>query len=324
MNNIDNRQSKSELDYRRKRIRRIKKFIIMFVMILILFPTVLCVILFFKLNSLEKNIDDLTQLYETEYNKLNILEEKSTIVQNVEEGNNIDDNIKNESNLELDNNKEDNNIDDVVEKREIYLTFDDGPSKYTSTILDILKEYNVKATFFVIGKTDENSLNMYNRIVEEGHTLGMHSYTHDYDILYDSLDDFKSDFFKLKELLYNTTGTEPKYYRFPGGSANSVSNGKMKKYIKFILDQGMEYIDWNVVNGDATSQDFDEDELIENVLEGIGQKDKSVVLMHDTSAKFTTVNSLSKLIEKLLDMDLEILPINEEAPLMQQIKENDI
>ena len=90
--------------------------------------------------------------------------------------------------------------------RKVYLTFDDGPSGNTSRILDILAEYDVKATFFVVGKEEEQYQELYKRIVDEGHTLGMHSYSHKYDEIYQSVDSFAQDMSKLQEFLYETTG----------------------------------------------------------------------------------------------------------------------
>lgn len=108
-------------------------------------------------------------------------------------------------------------------ERKVYLTFDDGPSGNTGEILDILAEYDVKATFFVVGKEEEKYQPLYKRIVEEGHTLAMHSYSHKYDEIYQSKESFAADLSKLQEFLYDTTGVWCRYCRFPGGSSNTVS-----------------------------------------------------------------------------------------------------
>ena len=111
------------------------------------------------------------------------------------------------------------------------------------------------------GREDEESLAAYKRIVDEGHTIAMHSYSHKYSEIYSSLDAFKKDYEKIQNLIYDTTGVESMYYRFPGGSSNRVSNAHMSDYIKFLNEQGIVYFDWNVSSGDATSQAFTADEL---------------------------------------------------------------
>ena len=202
----------------------------------------------------------------------------------------------------------------------VYLTFDDGPSIYTDEILDILAKYKVKATFFVIGKVDEPSKDIYKRIVEEGHTLGMHSYSHVYNKIYNSIEDFDKDFTKLWKLLYDTTGYKPSIFRFPGGSDNLVNKNGIEKFIRYLNDASTVYFDWNVVNGDATGVQYTEEQLIDNVLNGVETKKTSIVLMHDSQAKKTTVDSLPKLLEDLIMGGAEILPLDNDISPIQMIK----
>ncbi|CUH92427.1 hypothetical protein SD1D_0879 [Herbinix luporum] len=216
--------------------------------------------------------------------------------------------------------KEEKESEANFKNKKVYLTFDDGPTYNTDKILDILAEYNVKATFFVIGSTDEVDKERYRRIVNEGHTLGMHSYSHDYNKIYNSLEDFDKDFTKLMKLLYDTTGYTPTIYRFPGGSLNHVSKSDMKIFIKYLIEKEMNYYDWNVVNGDAEGVDYTEEEMIDKVLEGVASKKTSIVLMHDGHGKEKTVASLPKLLEALISRGAEILPMDENVPLIQQIK----
>lgn len=208
--------------------------------------------------------------------------------------------------------------------KKVYLTFDDGPSKNTDKILDILAEYNIKATFFVTGHTDEASLNRYKRIVEEGHTLGMHSYSHDYKKIYNSVEDFDKDFTKLWKLLYDTTGYIPTLYRFPGGSLNKVSKNDMKDFIRYLNEKGITYYDWNVVNGDAEGKDYTEEEMIDKVLSGIEKKKISIVLMHDSKGKDKTVTTLPKILDALISEGSQLLPFDENVPLIQQIKASSV
>ncbi len=208
--------------------------------------------------------------------------------------------------------------------KKVYLTFDDGPSIYTDDILDILAKYKVKATFFVIGKTDEQSKKLYQRIVEDGHTLGMHSYSHQYSKIYNSVEDFEKDFTKLWKLLYDTTGYKPSIFRFPGGSDNMVNKNGMEEFIRYLNKAGIVYFDWNVLNGDATGDVYTKDQLIQNVIDGVAFKDNSIVLMHDSQTKQSTVDSLPGLLDILTSESAQILPLNEEVTPIQMIKADTI
>ena len=208
---------------------------------------------------------------------------------------------------------------ETEQSRKVYLTFDDGPSENTSKILDILKERNIKATFFVVGFDDEASRELYQRIVAEGHTLGMHSYSHKYDMIYQSLDAFKEDMSHLQAYLEEVTGVTPTIMRFPGGSSNQVSNVDMKELIRYVEGEGLTYFDWNIESGDATSQAYTSDELVQNVMTEVVKYDTSVVLMHDTSAKAATVEALVPMIDQLQEIGAELLPIDETTKLIQHI-----
>lgn len=212
-----------------------------------------------------------------------------------------------------------NNSNRFTDKN-VYLTFDDGPSMYTEEILDILEKNNVKATFFVIGKTDENSLELYKRIVNDGHTLGMHSYSHDYKVIFNSIEDFDKDFTKLRDLLYDTTGYLPNIYRFPGGSAILANKNQINDFINYIDSKSVTYFDWNVVNGDATGEVLSKEQLVENVVNGVEQYNNSIVLMHDTIAKKTTAHSLDELIKTLTSQGASLLALDNKVKPIQQVK----
>ena len=208
---------------------------------------------------------------------------------------------------------------ELVEHK-VYLTFDDGPSTNTEEILEILSQYDIKATFFVIGRTDEHALEMYKRIVEEGHTLAMHSYSHKYSEVYRSTSGFEEDLTKIRDLLEETTGVRPAFYRFPGGSSNTVSKGNILKYIDILDQYGITYFDWNISSGDATSNSITAEEIIENSLDGIEKRHTSVILLHDTNTKGTTVEALPAIIEGILSIpNTEILPITEDTELVQHV-----
>lgn len=205
--------------------------------------------------------------------------------------------------------------------RKVYLTFDDGPSMYTDDILDILDRYGIRATFFVVGKTDAHSREMYQRIVEDGHTLGMHSYSHVYRDIYSSVDAFTQDLEKLSDYLYEVTGVSCRFYRFPGGSSNTVSHVDILDLIDVLNQRDIVYFDWNVMSGDAGSTKLTVDQLTENVLNHLDEYRTAVVLMHDSGDKPESVEALPVIIERILAMDnTVILPISDNTVVIQHVK----
>lgn len=189
-------------------------------------------------------------------------------------------------------------------KKIAYLTFDDGPSKEsTYAILDILAEYNVKATFFVVGKMVVNNPEVFLRTVEEGHAIGNHSYSHDYGYIYHSTKNFMRDIDMADRAIKDVVGEdfETKVIRFPGGSF-----GKQKiPMIKAVTENGYRYFDWNALNGDAEGVLKTPDFLINRLKETYRNQNNLIVLMHDTDAKSTTVESLGKSIDFLIEQGYE-------------------
>lgn len=286
---------------RRKRVQRIRTGIITFISVWMVLSIVLTGIICVKMISLQKQIDALTGNYDS-----------TTKVDNVETGS-----LNQEDELVVNGTDNLENIAGEGDIHKVYLTFDDGPSDNTDAILDILDDYGIKATFFVNGKEDEVSLAAYKRIVEEGHTIAMHSYSHKYSEIYSSVDAFKADYEKIQNLIYDTTGQESLFYRFPGGSSNRVSNAHMSDYIKFLTEQGITYFDWNVSSGDATSQAFTAEDLVENVMGDVVKYKTSIVLLHDAKTKSTTVQALPEIIEALQESGALILPIDENTDVIQ-------
>ena len=293
---------------RRKRINRLKKMILGGVMMAVLIPVTASIILSVRAHQLSDRI-----------------RQQEAVIQELEDENKnlagafLTETIE-ESEREALQEEQDAGTPAAGEEEEgqkkIYLTFDDGPSSNTDEILDILKAYDVKATFFVVGKTDEASKKAYRRIVEEGHTLGMHSYSHD------SEEDFQTDMKKLQEYLYELTGVWPRFYRFPGGSSNTVSNIDMQKLADWLTDQGVTYFDWNVASGDAVSRELPAETLLANCLAGIRNQQSCVVLMHDAANKDTTVEALPEIISEIrLQEDAVFLPITDDTvPVQHTIK----
>lgn len=214
-----------------------------------------------------------------------------------------------------------------------YLTFDDGLSSFTENILDTLKKYNVKATFFVNGYRGRYSL--FPRIVDEGHTLGNHTYSHEWSAVYKNPACFKEQIVKLNDIIKDKTGYTPTVFRFPGGSntpkCGSVNYSDPKwqsteaeqyklLYAAFdiLKDLGMKYFDWNVSSGDAEGVEYTTEQLVSNVLKGAGNKNTIVVLMHE---KKMTADALPKIIEALKDKGYTFKPLTTSSPTFQFIKQ---
>lgn len=286
---------------RRKRVQRIRTGIITFISVWMVLSIVLTGIICVKMISLQKQIDALTGNYDS-----------TTQVDNVETASQ-----NQEDELVVNGTDNQENIATEGDIHKVYLTFDDGPSENTDAILDVLDDYGIKATFFVNGKEDELSLAAYKRIVDEGHTIAMHSYSHKYSEIYSSVDAFKEDYEKIQNLIYDTTERESLFYRFPGGSSNRVSNAHMSDYIKFLTEQGITYFDWNVSSGDATSQAFTAEDLVENVMRDVVKYKTSIVLLHDAKTKTTTVQALPEIIEALQESGALIMPIDENTDVIQ-------
>ena len=331
---------------RRKRVNLLKKLIIVFIFAILMVPILLCVILSSRLHNMEKDMQEIQSLLreialerecdtETE-SETSALQDESAFENLQEQMSDValpelsgDGNVQTPE-TEVSSNPDmqaEQNTDAVAETtdreeklRKVYLTFDDGPSSETGQILDILATYDVKATFFVVGKTDEDSQALYRRIVEEGHTLGMHSYSHVYDDIYRSVEGFAGDLGKLQGYLYDVTGVTSKIYRFPGGSSNRVSKSDMQVFIKWLDEQGIEYYDWNISSGDANPVRLTAQQVLENCTKDLEKYKNAIILLHDAPSKKTTVEALPALIEQILEMeDTVILPITEDTRPVQHI-----
>lgn len=295
---------------RSKRVRRLKKMIPGTIALLILIPTVLCIYLGIRVADLKAQLKSLSLQLSMQ---LQVDEESG-----VYETSGVKEAVLS---YETDGTEAESGIaEDKEVMRKIYLTFDDGPSVNTDQILDILKEYDIKATFFVVGKTDAGSEAAYQRIVEEGHTLAMHSYSHKYDEIYESKEAFVSDLTRLQEYLYEITGVWPRLYRFPGGSSNTVSRVEMSELIRYLTDVGIVYYDWNVASGDAVSRTLSVETIVANCMTGINKQSESVVLLHDAANRKTTVEALPEIIEQVLAQgDAVFLPITDETVPVQHL-----
>lgn len=299
---------------RRKRIRRLKKMILGTIAAAIIIPVIISIFLGVRVVSLGNRVKELEDM---------LLAEKE---RNAGAG------VFSSSAVEESNRKQ-KNLSDMEElqadadgfQKEVYLTFDDGPSANTDKILDVLKEYDVRATFFVVGKTDEHSTRMYQRIVDEGHTLAMHSYSHKYDEIYESKENFVDDLTKLQEYLYQITGVWPRFYRFPGGSSNTVSNIEMPDLIAYLNENGITFFDWNISSGDAVRDSISIDEIVDNCVSKLDGVNIGMILMHDANDKVTTVEALPEVIRAIKERgDTVILPVTDETKPVQHVLSTNI
>ena len=184
----------------------------------------------------------------------------------------------------------------AVDEKVVYLTFDDGPSANTDTILQILDQYGIKATFFVVGRTSEQDQQRMRDIVNAGHTLAMHSWSHDYKKVYASVEAFLEDAYQLYQYIYEVTGQYPRIFRFPGGSINGYNRGVYQEIIAEMTRRGFVYFDWNASAQDATLYPRPASAIAADCLRGVG-RDLVVVLSHDSAARGTTVDALPAIIE---------------------------
>jgi len=198
-----------------------------------------------------------------------------------------------------------NGIDLFFHPKTMYLTFDDGPSaECTDMVLNILRERNVKATFFLIGEYVEKYPEVAKRIVEEGHTVGIHCYRHDYGILYESVDSYLEDFQKAYDIVKETTGVETRLFRFPGGSVNAYNKDVCEDIIKEMTRRGYIYFDWNASLEDAAG-DYQPEELIANARETALDRKRVVMLAHDRV--YNTALCLDRLLSQFPEYKMEVL-----------------
>lgn len=198
----------------------------------------------------------------------------------------------------------------------IYLTFDDGPSYLTNEILDILDREGIKATFFVCG-ANESTKRAYN----SGHTIGLHSNTHNYSYIYTSSDNYFNDLNNISDKVFNVINIRPNIIRFPGGSSNTVSrkynNGIMSYLTAQVVNRGYNYFDWNVDSNDAGSDINNSSNIYYNVINNVSHNRTNVVLMHDSANHRATVNALSDIIRYGKNNGYTFKAIDDNTPIVR-------
>lgn len=290
----------AEAAYRKKRVKRIKKIIVGTAIVLLLLPTIMCLFLLVKVHSLEKQIETITKVSDSGVVKAQEKEAKTTKAP--KKASTAEPTIK--------------PTDDTTTKK-VYLTFDDGPGSQTGKILDILKKNHVKATFFVTGKEDASSKKIYQRIVKEGHTLAMHSYSHIQDVIYDSKEAFEKDLKQINRCLYEATGVHTKFYRFPGGSSTQNTSLPIQNFIDVLKKNHYLYLDWNVISPDINNANATKEQVVTGVMQGVDAYDTAVVLMYDVADKPMTVKALPSIIKQIKAKNYELLPVDESMILIQ-------
>ena len=200
------------------------------------------------------------------------------------------------------------------QNKTVYLTFDDGPSHNTSKVLEVLNRYNIKATFFVIG-TNPQYYHLIKEAHQQGHTIGLHSYSHNYSNVYASKESYFNDLNQIGEVVKNQIGYVPKYIRFPGGSSNTISanytKGIMSDLSQAVHLKGYEYYDWNVGSGDADGNNVPFQKIIKNATNS--NANQIMILFHDTDAKNTTIEALPAIIEYYRVRGYQFKAINENS-----------
>lgn len=276
---------------RKLRRRRRRSFLVFIVIIIICFLKT-------SFNYSQKNVWNIVQAEDLSGEILSISEKLVTNVAFQEKKQAIDNEktkkIHEEKKKEIKKQKirEKNNI------KVAYLTFDDGPStNITPQVLDILDEYDVKATFFVIGQLAESYPDILKRIDREGHAIGNHSYSHNYSHIYKDIDNFMKEIHLTEKAFKNILGEdyENNLIRFPGGSFGPNKAPFREK----VTAAGYNFYDWNSLNGDAEGRSISKNRLVERFKETSNGKEELVILMHDMGGKQTTVDALPQIIEYL-------------------------
>jgi len=202
----------------------------------------------------------------------------------------------------------------------VYLTFDDGPGKYTEQLLKILKGYDVKATFFVTDQFPKYR-DLIGKAYADGHSIGAHTFSHRFDNIYRSIENYLKDFEKIQAIIKEQTGQESKIFRFPGGSSNSVSQkystGIMKALVNEMNKRGYTYFDWNYDCGDTSG--YKKKQIVNSVLKHIKTRLKTenytIILLHDIKAE--TIKAVPEIIEYCLEQGYTLAGLDETSPNRQ-------
>jgi peptidoglycan-N-acetylglucosamine deacetylase len=209
----------------------------------------------------------------------------------------------------------------------VYLTFDDGPSENTPGVLEILKKNKIKATFFVVYNKNKE---YYRQIVEDGQTLALHTYTHDYKKVYSSVNDYFSDLDKISDYVKEAAGIDSRIVRLPGGSSNTISRhyckGVMTSVTEELQKRGYSYYDWNAQCLDATTENITASQILKNVksfteINGV-QKPYIMLLLHNASTETATKDALQSIIDYYRSLGYQFEAITPDTPAVHMTLQN--
>lgn len=207
---------------------------------------------------------------------------------------------------------------EAAQQKTVYLTFDDGPSAVTEEILDYLKQESIPATFFVIGMETNRAEQLLPRMLEEGHSIGMHSYSHKYQQIYTSADSFFADLDQLAAYLTPIIGYAPDFFRFPGGSCNSTADEQVLEGIKqTATKRGLVWFDWNSVAEDSGASAADPGTMADNIISTGKDRDRILVLMHDNSVRTTAVDCLKIIVPYYREKGYQFAALTADTPPIQ-------
>lgn len=205
--------------------------------------------------------------------------------------------------------------DYVRERGTVYLTFDDGPSDNTYSILSYLEQYNVKATFFVVPNRSEGCYAKLKAIAAAGHSIGVHSASHVYKDIYSSVEAYLDDFHEAWDIIYDATGIKTEIFRFPGGSVNDFNTETRDKIIQEMTSRGFRYYDWNVESGDVDGATWTD--MYNSIPSDIANCYRSIVLMHDSNSTPNTVLVLGDVLHVLVSDGYKFDKINNDTRPVQ-------
>ena len=203
----------------------------------------------------------------------------------------------------------------IREENVVYLTFDDGPSDHTYSILSYLEQYNIKATFFVVPNRTEGCYAKLKAIADAGHSIGVHSASHVYKDIYASVENFLEDFHEAWDIIYDATGIKTEIFRFPGGSVNDFNADTRDHIIQEMTRRGFRYFDWNVDSNDAGGANWTY--MYNSIPKDISGNYRSVVLMHDSASTPNTVLVLGDVLQVLVNEGYKFDKINNDTMPVQ-------
>lgn len=206
------------------------------------------------------------------------------------------------------------------EEKVVYLTIDDGPSKNTGKLLDILDEYDAQATWFVTAQylSDEKLMEALKEIHDRGHAIGVHSYSHEYRAIYESVDSFMADYDRMNSMIVAAIGESSGLLRFPGGSNTGYNSEIRSELLAKVKEKGLIYYDWNAFIGDT--ENLSTLEMIAKAVKESSYNNKTILLMHDAPDKEDDLDALSQILSALQEkgyqfrkLDPGVLPIQFES-----------